>query len=502
MKSYLKYPLWSVCATIWQTLCFLVPYFIGSPSEGLYGIMAIIAYVLACGIGIFGVIYFTGTSRYLCALYLPLSALLGAVLSFYLVGYHTTLTPMLIDATLHTNIEEAAGVISWQLILWVIINISIAIYFVWLRWTKISLHKEWVHALVSIVLCSLYFSCNQRLHNSLVQRFPYNIPHVLHEYISLKQTMQEERSISPYQVMETPDSLTIVLILGEAARADHLQLNGYERATTPRLEKRKNIVSFPHIYSEQTHTLASLPYILTRADSLHPQRQYTEASFMSIFRKEGYQTSWISNQDLGSTFSPFLNECDTLIFANAGKSEYVFTQWLDEEMLPILHKLMPTDESNALFVLHTIGSHWYYNNHVPETMQIFQPVTTNKVVTGNSIEQIVNSYDNTILYMDYFVDSVITSLEQKKAILIYQADHSEALGEDGEYLHANDTEMAKHPACVVWFSDRFAKAYPQKIEKLIANKDKRYRTDYVFYSILYAAGIEGEGNTPDMNIFM
>ena len=103
--------------------------------------------------------------------------------------------------------------------------------------------------------------------------------------------------------------------------------------------------------------------------------------------------------------------------------------------------------------------------------------------------------------MDFFVDSLIASIANKKAIVIYQSDHGEALGEEGEFLHANETEMAKHPACFIWYSDAYAEMYPDKIKALIANKDKRYRTDYLFYSILLATGIEAEGNCPEMNIF-
>lgn len=500
-KDTIRYVLWSVVVTVWLTVCFIVPYFWDSPTTGWMGVLALLAYVTACGIGTFFIVFLIGCSRYVCALMLPVLFILGAVLSFYLVGYRTTLTPMLVDATLHTNMEETIGVMSWQLIVWTVLNIVISCLFVVYRWKRIVLRRSWWYALGVLAAGTLYFTCNSRLQNSLCQRFPYNIPYTLYEYASLQKSIHAERTIPSYQVVESPDSLTVVLILGEAVRADHLQLNGYERQTTPMLMKRGNIVSLPNIYSPKTHTLASLPYILTRADSTHEEWQYSETSFISIFRKAGFHTAWISNQDLGSTFSPFLAESDTTVFVNAGKSVYVFTQWLDEDLIPVMTSLHSSDTSNALYILHTIGSHWYYNNHVPDFMQRFQPVTTNKVVTANTIEQIVNSYDNTILYMDYFVDSVIALLEHENAIVIYQADHSEALGEDGEYLHANDTEMAKHPACVIWYSEKFAKAYPQKIKALVANKDKRYGTDYLFYSILNVAGIEADGSNSENIIF-
>ena len=210
-------------------------------------------------------------------------------------------------------------------------------------------------------------------------------------------------------------------------------------------------MSYPNIYCEQTHTLASLPYILTRADSINESPQYTETSFVSIFNETDFSTSWISNQDLGNTFTPFLGECDTAIFANAGKSVYVFSQWLDEDLLPILHSQI-SNAPRSLYILHSIGSHWYYNNHVPKEMYYYQPITTNRVVTSNTTEQLINSYDNTIRYMDYFVDSIIGIFENQCALVIYQADHGDALGEDGYFLHANDAKAVKNPACIIWYS--------------------------------------------------
>ena len=501
VRSTIYFVLWIICATLWVTACFIWPDFQDNPISGALGILSMCAYIVACSIGSFFLLYAIGCNKYICAFALPLIALSGSVLSFYRIGFHTTLTPMLIDVTLHTNTEEALGVITWQLFVWILLNLIVAALLIWIRWNKITVPHKWLHFVCAILLGSIYFSCNGRIQNSLCQRFPYNIPYTFYEYCTIQRDIQKERTIPNYHIKEQPDTLTVVLILGEAARADHLQLNGYNRETNPLLSTRKNIVSFPNIYSEQTHTLASLPYILTRSDSSHSEYQYTETSFVSIFRNANFQTAWISNQDMGSTFTPFISECDTSIYVNAGKSVYVYSRWIDEEMIPILNKLRASAYPRSLYILHSIGSHWYYNNHVPESMFWFTPITNNRLPKANSIEQLNNSYDNTIRYMDYFVDSVIASIEKENAIVIYQADHGEALGEDGEYLHANETEMAKHPACIIWYSDKYAATYPEKIKALIANKDKPYRTDYVFYSILYAAGIEAEGDNKTINIF-
>ena len=88
----------------------------------------------------------------------------------------------------------------------------------------------------------------------------------------------------------------MVFIIGETLRADHMQINGYARPTTPLLAKEKNVVSLPDIESEYWFTHESVPYIMTRADHNTKDRAYTERSFIDIFKRAGYHTSWIQTR--------------------------------------------------------------------------------------------------------------------------------------------------------------------------------------------------------------
>jgi len=502
MRETVHYLLWVIGLTVWTVVCFITPYFMDNPVDGWYSMAVVFAHISACGIGAFLILYAIGCSRYLTAVVLPLWALLGAALAFYRVGYHVTLTTMLIAVTLHTNPEEAMGVLSWQLVLWVAVQMMIACLAVWWRWKRIQLTSAWVHGLIAVVCVGCYIGSSYRLREVILyQRFPLNIVHYGYLYVAGLRPAGTTRTVPSFTIEETTDSLTVVLVIGEATRADHMQMNGYERETTPLLSARKNVIAFPHIFSEQTYTDICLPHMLTRADSAHEEFQYSETSFIRIYQAAGFRTAWLSNQDLGHAYRDYIEESDTMIFANAGKSQYVYSQWLDGELLPLIKEAMPAHPAKALYILHTIGSHWYYNNHVPQNMYHFQPLTTNRVVTNNGTERLVNSYDNTIRYMDYFVDSLISTIEDKRAILIFQSDHGEALGEGGLYLHGHEIPGVQNPACFVWYSDKYAETYPEKIKALVRNKNKRYRTDYLFYSVLSAAGIEADGDSPEMNIF-
>ena len=500
-REVLKYILWSLCATLWVGVCFVLPDFLDNPVHDLRSILTIALYVVAISGASWSILYLAGLNRYVAWVAIPLFGIAGAAISYFRVAFHATITPMIIDATLHTNGGTIAGVVSWQLVVWVLINMFIALALVYWRHRTIRLQYAWIHALVAMVILIGYYNAHWHLKAAINQRFPYNVVHSWIEYKRQQQAIHGERSQLAYEAVALPDSLDIVLVIGEAMRADHLSLNGYMRSTTPLLDQRENVVSLPNIYSEYTYTATSIPHILSPADSLHPEWCYSYRSFIATLRENEFTSAWLSNQDNGRTYTSFIHEADTIIFPNANKSVYVFSPWYDANLLPPLDSLMGSKETRRLFVLHSIGSHWYYDLHVPDNCKHFTPLTTDRIITNNTREQVINSYDNTAVYMDVMLDSLIQRFEARNAILIYLSDHGEALGEDGEWLHAGSSLALHNPACIVWFSDKYASAYPDKIKALVANKDKRYRTDFLYYSILSAAGIEAEGDSPKMNIF-
>ncbi len=494
---------WLVTAvTVWNTLCFVLPDFFDNPADGWKGVLTITFYVSALAVGQFAIAAFLSVSRYVAAVSLPLYAVLGAVLAYYRVAFHATVNPVLVDATLHTNPGTVAGVISWQLAVWVILQFAVSLLWVRWRWRIGRIPCPWAVSLVSVGVFALWFWGNGRLHKSAGQRFPVHVIRSVAEYAALQRTRNLPRELPDVQTVCPPDSLDIVMIIGEAARADHLSLNGYGRQTCPRLSGRANVVSLPHIRSQHTHTASSVPHILTPADSLSPEKAYSMHSFISCLSRQGYRTAWLSNQDYGRTYSDFIYEADTVVFPNASKTVFVFHPWYDLDLLPPLKGLLLQQTgAHRLYVMHAIGSHWYYNNHVPDGCELFLPTVINRVITQNDSISVINSYDNTIVSMDQFVDSVISLFSERNAVVFYLSDHGESLGEDGNWLHAAGAEETKCPAALVWYSDRYAQLFPDKVAALEANHTKRYRTDYLFHSLLSAAGLRVVGADAENDLF-
>ena len=91
-------------------------------------------------------------------------------------------------------------------------------------------------------------------------------------------------------------------------------------------------------------------------------------------------------------------------------------------------------------VLHLEGSHGpTYFKRYPDTFKKFLPTCDTQDLEKCSQEQIVNTYNNTLLYTDFILNESIKLLEKYEGsfetTLFYVSDHGESLGENGVYLH-------------------------------------------------------------------
>jgi len=96
------------------------------------------------------------------------------------------------------------------------------------------------------------------------------------------------------------------------------------------------------------------------------------------------------------------------------------------------------------------------------------------------------------LYTDFFLSSVIDRLKDKKAFMIYASDHGESLGECGRLTHSGDGDIPEQRTVplMVWMSDSYKEAYPDKWSAIEVAKSKEISHDYIFHSILDCLGIE------------
>jgi len=281
-----------------------------------------------------------------------------------------------------------------------------------------------------------------------------------------------------------------------------MQLNGYKRETNPKLSKRKNIISYSDIYTPLTHTVASVKQLLTNQSVDDIVKSNNVYSLFSILNTANYKTSWIGNSTIVKSYAPIIMSNQNVQLIDKFRSIMSFNKALDEEMLKPFDSVLKTKE-NQFITLHMTGSHWWYENRYSDKFRKFTPVTGSKHIPSLDAQQIINSYDNTLVYLDNFIDTVINSVEKihTKSIVMYVSDHGEILGEDGKWLHAQESEVSKNPAMVVWYSDELFSAYPNQIEALKSNKDKRVSADFFYHSILDLFQVQNFDYDKEKSIF-
>jgi lipid A ethanolaminephosphotransferase len=86
-----------------------------------------------------------------------------------------------------------------------------------------------------------------------------------------------------------------------------------------------------------------------------------------------------------------------------------------------------------------MGSHGpAYFKRYPKNFSKYKPACRTAELSECTQEEIINAYDNSIRYTDFFLSKVIDLLIENTGhdtTMLYLSDHGESLGEGGLYLH-------------------------------------------------------------------
>jgi lipid A ethanolaminephosphotransferase len=284
-----------------------------------------------------------------------------------------------------------------------------------------------------------------------------------------------------------------VLVMGETARADRFSLNGYERDTN-RFTRARNVVNFPRVVSCGTSTAESVPCIfsgLGQAKFSHAAAIASE-SIVGAMQRLGIETFWRDNS------TGCKDVCDEQHFEQRADWTHAdlcdASGCFDELLLEDFDDLIADPSRDHFIVLHQRGSHGpAYNTDVPQWAKEFFPECDLPNLRNCDRAAINNSYDNTILYTDYFVSRVIDELEKRSAefdtAMLYVSDHGESLGEDGLYLHGFPYSMAPREQIEVpmlfWASPGFY-AERAKVDPECLRQSAQASTshDAIFHTVL------------------
>ncbi|MDR1202658.1 MAG: lipid A phosphoethanolamine transferase [Tannerellaceae bacterium] len=297
-----------------------------------------------------------------------------------------------------------------------------------------------------------------------------------------------------------------VLLVGETARAMEWSLYGYERETTPHMDKLSGLVYFKDVITQSNNTHKSVPIILSAASAEDYDILYQKKSIITAFKEAGFHTVAIVNQKLtGSLISTFYREADTYIDMSTFNTGSYLTSLHDDAILPYLQKEVDDAEGNLFIVLHTYGSHFNYYERYSKEFAFYTPDKA-EGIRATCKTKLRNAYDNSILFTDYVLGEVVNILEKSGACssMLYLSDHGEDIFDDARarYLHASPipTYYQLHIPYIIWFSDNYQRDYPEKYQQALKHKAWPVSTNSVFHTMLDIAGIETKEADPSLSL--
>ncbi|MBD9136278.1 MAG: lipid A phosphoethanolamine transferase [Alistipes shahii] len=299
---------------------------------------------------------------------------------------------------------------------------------------------------------------------------------------------------------EAPGREVYVYIIGEAARAMNWQLYGYERETNPLLSRIGDLVVFRDVLTQSNTTHKSVPLILSSVATDEHEELYRRKGLPALFNEAGFDTWFISNQSpQGAMIDHLAHDAKHVIYIRSPRHD---TQLLDE-MRKVLERSM---SQKLLFVLHCYGSHFSYHQRYPREFAHFQP-DNDVAIARQHRPMLVNAYDNSIRYTDYFLAQTIgylRSLKGTSSALLYCADHGEDLIDDDRerFLHASPTTTAYqlYVASLAWFSEDYRKHFPEKAAAAEANETAPATTHALFHTMADMASIRGRFLTTKVSL--
>lgn len=369
---------------------------------------------------------------------IALAIVANAAALYFVNSYQVLLTRDVMGNLFNTRPSEASGFISLGMFLYILIlGVLPAIYILW-RKVDYGKVKPFLisigSSLLAIILIAgvninnvLWIDRNATKIGSLILPWSYvanTVRHFHHQYM-----INREEIKLPDATITTDDPALVVLVIGESARSHNFSLYGYERDTNPLL--RGDSVTVYQAHASATSTTQAVKAIIDHK----PVDKLYEILPNYLYRN-GVDVVWRST----NWGEPPLHIEKRRNLAHLKELYPHADARYDGILLEGLREEIEASESDKLFVvLHTSTSHGptYYQKY-PEEFEVFTPVCTTVEMAKADRAELVNTYDNTILYTDYLLHSVIELLrdvEDRRCVMIYLSDHGESLGEGNVYMH-------------------------------------------------------------------
>lgn len=455
--------------------------------------------------------------------------------SYFMLTYRVVIDPSMIANVVHTDAREVRDLLSWSMLGALFLGVVLPGMWWWRQPVKRVPVKSLLvrqlglfvlaWALMFVFVWASFQDLASLMRNHTQLRYmanPFNSVYAVtrlfvgHASKVAKPLLPigEDAKLLAIPTSEAQAPL-IVLVVGETARAANFGLSGYARQTTPELHKLKaqgDLVYFSNVSSCGTSTQTSLPCMfshLGKTEFENTDQPYE--GLLDVLQRAGLAVLWIDNQSgcKGTCNRVAQWETQALKVPELCQDGECFDEIMLQELPKRLALLDPIKRAKGtVVVMHQMGSHGpAYYKRSPQAIKQFTPECKSSALQNCPVEQIVNAYDNSVLYADHFVAQTVKWLQAqpRPTALMYLSDHGESLGEKGLYLHGMPYRMAPreqtHVPMLAWLSKPMQQQRGWRMACLQDQADKPWSHDNLFHSMLDLSQVSTGLAKPELNIF-
>ncbi|MBD9605160.1 lipid A ethanolaminephosphotransferase [Pseudomonas sp. PvR086] len=461
---------------------------------------------------------------------LTLIFLISAGVAYFMSQYGVLIDAGMLRNFAETNATEVRDLLSLKLFVYIVL---LGVLPSWLLWKTPVNYRRWHRELLSKVLVSVAsvaviggvalvnyqgLSSLFRNHHELrLMVVPSNyigasFGYLREQVVSARQPfakLGEDAQKKPAWQAHDRKSLT-VLVVGESARAENFGILGYDRDTTPKLSKESGLIAFTDVHSCGTETAVSVPCMFSNMGrkDYDASKAKNQEGLLDVLKRAGLEVIWRDNQ------SGCKGTCDRVTVDDVSDLKdpvlCANSECRDEILLQGMQHFIDTLNKDTVLVLHQMGSHGpEYFKRYPKEYEHFTPVCESNALNNCSRESIVNGYDNTLVYTDHVLSTLIDLLRSNQGkvdtAMLYLSDHGESLGEYNLFLHGTPymlaPEQQKHVAMLAWFSDSYQKSFSVDTHCLQLSREKPLSQDNLFHSMLGLLEVNSTVYNPGLDMF-
>lgn len=439
-------------------------------------------------------------------------ALANSLAVYFVVTYNVILDRTMMGNIFNTQYSESEQFLSPKLALyfillgvlpaWLIIRASVQ---------KTSRVRLFVHLIITVIATStwiwqsqsnwLWIDKHAKHLGGIIMPWSYVGNAIRFQSQQAKENV--EQTLLPDATFGSNEKTVVVLVIGESARAENFSLYGYNKPTNPLLTASENVVTLKNATSCASYTTASVKCILSHTN---PSGVFSEnfEPLPSYLQRQGIDVFWRTKNwgEPPIKVSSYLSSGD--LKNNCEGEECDFDGLL---LSHLAEQIQASDKQKVFVVLHQTGSHGpsYYTKY-PKEFEVFKPVCRSVELSNCTQEELINAYDNTILYNDHFLDQLrltLADLDNTSSAYLYVSDHGESLGEGGIYLHGTPYSIAPEQQLkvpfLVWMSPSFIKQKHISVDKLKAREQSTQAN--IFHSVMGAFDMDSEIYDKDLDMF-